>query len=75
MLKLIKDYLKLSIETKKMLKKDLKKIDQIVKTLAQTQIEQGYLIDEYKKESYKTKFKEEHKKVKQLEKQLKELTK
>ena len=72
---LIKEYIKVSIETKKMLKNDLKRIDKVVQTLAIAQAEQNLLIEEFKKQSFKEKYREEHKKVKELEKQLKEMKK
>lgn len=74
-MKLMKEYLKVSIASKKMLIKDIKRLDNVVNTLAIAQAEQCLLIDEFKKQSYKEKYREEHKKVKELEKQLKELKK
>lgn len=70
---LIKEYLKISIEAKKILKKDLKRIDEVVQTLALTQASQNIIIEELTKDSYKTKFKEEHKKFKDYEKESKKI--
>lgn len=72
---LIKEYLKVSIEAKKSLKKEIERIDKVVQTLAIAQAEQNLLLDEFKKQSFKEKYREEHKKVKELEKQLKEMKK
>ena len=69
---LIKEYLKISIETKKGLKKNLKKMNDIIETIAQAEAEQNLLLEEFKKESYKTKYLEEHKKYKELLKKYKE---
>lgn len=73
MKKLIIEYLKESIETKKMIKKDLNRIDEVVKTLAETQAEMFMLIEEHKNESYKEKFLKEHKKFKEYEKEAKNI--
>lgn len=72
---LIINNLKENIEAKIMLKREIKRIDEVVNTLATAQAEQCLLIEEFKKQSYKEKYREEHKKVKELEKQLKGLKK
>ena len=72
---LIKEYLKVSIEVKKSLKKEVERIDKVVQTLAIAQAEQNILLEEFKKQTFKEKYREEHKKVKELEKQLKEMKK
>jgi len=64
-------YIKVSIEAKKGLIKDIRRIDKVVQTLALAQVEQNYLIEELKKDSYKTKWKNEHKKFKEYEKESK----
>ncbi len=69
---LIIKYLKLSIECKKSLKKEIKEIHNILNTLAQAQAYQMTILNEYKDMSYKTKFLNEHKKYKEVEKQIKE---
>lgn len=71
MKKLIKEYLKTSIEARKSFKKELKRIDSVVNTLAIAQAKQNILFEEMSKESYKTKFKEEHKKFREYEKESK----
>ena len=73
MKELIKEYLKISIECKKSLKKEIRRIDGVVKTLAIAQAKQNILFEEMSKESYKTKFKEEHKKFKDYEKESKKI--
>ena len=73
MKKLIMEYLSRSIECKKMLKKDLNEIHNILQTLAQAQIDMNNLIEEYKDESYKVKFQREHKKFKEYEKEAKNI--
>ena len=75
MKRLIKQYLNLTIKTKKGLNKEIKRIDEILQLLAQTQVEQNMFIEEFKKQSYKTKCLEEHRKYKELLKKYKELEK
>lgn len=72
-MRLIKEYILVSIEAKKSLIKEIRRIDKVVQTLAVAQAEQTILLDEFKKQSYKEKFREEHKKVKELTKKLKEV--
>jgi hypothetical protein len=64
-------YIKVSIEAKKGLIKDIRRIDKVVQTLALAQVEQNYLLEELSKDSYKTKWKNEHKKFKEYEKESK----
>jgi hypothetical protein len=68
---LIKRYLKIKIQAKTSLRKEIRRIDEVVQALALAQVEQNYLIEEIKKDSYKTKWKEEHKKFKEYEKESK----
>lgn len=69
----IKEYLKLKIVSKKMMIREIKRIDKVVKQLAEVTAGQQLLFEEYSKESYKEKYKNEHKKVKELEKRVKEI--
>lgn len=70
---LIKRYLKLKIECKTSERKQLKRIDDVTKQLYEIVADLKLLVDEYKDESYKTKFHNEHKKRKELEKESKEI--
>ena len=72
MKKLLKQYLILSIETKKGLKKEIKRLDEVVGQLLITTAKNNTLFEEYSKASYKTKYLEEHKKYKELLKKYKE---
>lgn len=67
MKKLIKEYLKLCITSKKSLKKEINDLNKCVKQLYEITAGQQRLFEEYSKTSYKTKFKKEHEKVKELE--------
>ena len=69
----MKEYLKQKIEAKRSLKKEIKRIDEVVKQLAEIQVEQCYLLEELKKDSWKEKFKKEHKKFKEYEKESKDI--
>ena len=69
----MKEYLKQKIEAKRSLKKEIKRIDKVVQTLAEIQVEQCYLLEELKKDSWKTKFQNEHKKFKDYEKESKDI--
>ena len=72
MKKLLKQYLILSIETKKGLKKEIKRLDEVVGQLLITTAKNNTLFEEYSKASYKIKYLEEHKKYKELLKKYKE---
>ena len=69
----MKEYLKQKIEAKRSLKKEIKRIDKVVNQLAEIQVEQCYLLEELKKDSWKEKFKREHKKFKEYEKESKQI--
>lgn len=69
----MKEYLKQKIEAKRSLKKEIKRIDKVVQTLAEIQVEQCYLLEELKKDSWKEKFKKEHQKFKEYEKESKDI--
>jgi hypothetical protein len=64
MKELIKRYFKLKIECKESLRKEIRRIDKVVKTLALAQAEQNILLEEFNKASYKTKYLNEHRKLK-----------
>ena len=73
MKKLIKDYLKLCITSKKGLNKQINELNKCVKQLFEVTAGQQRIIEEYTKDSYKTKFHNEHKKYKELEKESREI--
>lgn len=68
MLKLIKEYLKLCISSKKSLKKEIARLDKVIKQLYEITARQELLFEEYSRKSYKEKWKKEHEKLKELEK-------
>lgn len=68
MLKLIKEYLKLCISSKKSLKKEIARLDKVIKQIYEITARQELLFDEYSRKSYKEKWKKEHEKLKELEK-------
>lgn len=72
MKKLIKQYLTLCIKTKKGLNNEISRLDDLVKQLYELLADQQVLIEEFRQESYKTKYLEEHKKYKELLKKYKE---
>lgn len=72
MKKLIKQYLTLCIKTKKGLNNEINRLDDLVKQLYELLADQQVLIEEFREESYKTKYLEEHKKYKELLKKYKE---
>lgn len=67
MKKLIKEYLQLCIYSKKSLKKEIRRLDALTKQLYEITARQEILFDEYSQKSYKTKWKKEHEKLKELE--------
>ena len=69
----MKEYFKTKIQYYKNLNKEIKRIDEVVKQLAEIQVEQCYLLEELKKDSWKEKFKREHKKFKEYEKESKQI--
>jgi len=69
----MKEYFKTKIQYYKNLNKEIKRIDKVVQTLAEAQAEQCYLLEELKKDSWKEKFKREHKKFKEYEKESKQI--
>lgn len=68
MKKLIIEYLKLSIYSKKSFIKEIKRQDKCIKQLYDITAAQERMFEEYSKTSYKEKWKKEHNKVKELEK-------
>lgn len=73
MKELIKKYWKLKIECKTSERKQLKRLDDVTKQLYEIVAGMNVLMEEFKDESYKTKFKEEHKKFKDYEKEVKQI--
>lgn len=72
MKKLIKQYLTLCIKTKKGLNKEIERLDKLTIQLYELLADQQVLIEEFREESYKTKYLEEHKKYKKLLKKYKD---
>ncbi len=72
MLKLIKEYFELKIYSKKALIKEINRIDKCIQQLYSITAGQERMFEEYSKTSYKEKWKNEHNKVKELEKIIKE---
>lgn len=72
MKKLIKQYLTLCIKTKKGLNKEIERLDKLIIQLYELLADQQVLIEEFRQESYKTKYLEEHKKYKKLLKKYKD---
>lgn len=70
---LIKRYLKLKIQYTTTGIKNLKRQEEILKQIAEITAGHQILLDEYKKDSYKTKYQEEHKKFKNYQKDAKEI--
>lgn len=67
----MKEYWNLKKEYKKSLKKEIQRIDEVVKQLAEIVAGQNLIIEEMQKDSYKEKYKKEHKKFKEYEKESK----
>lgn len=72
---LIKRYIRLKIEYKTSARKEIRRIEKLVRQAYEILARQEILLDEYKKESYKTKYLNEHKKRIELEKESKEIIK
>lgn len=70
---LIKRYLKLKIQYTTIGIKNLKRQEELLKQIAEITAGHQILLDEYKKDSYKTKYQEEHKKFKNYQKDAKEI--
>lgn len=68
MLKLIKEYLKLSIFARKSFKKEIKRLDKVIEQLYEITARQEIMFSEYADKSYKTRFKKEHEKLIEMEK-------
>ena len=69
MLKLIKEYLKLSIFAKKSLRKEIKRLDKVIEQLYEITAKQEIMFSEYADKSYKTRFKKEHEKLIEMERE------
>lgn len=65
----MKEYFKLKKENKKIVKDEIARIDEVVKQLAEVVAGQNLIIEELKKDSYKEKYRKEHKKFKEYEKE------
>lgn len=65
-------YWKLKIQCKTTERKELQRLDEVTKQLYEVVANMNILVEEFKDESYKTKFHEEHKKYKDLLKKYKE---
>lgn len=70
---MFKEYIKWCIFSKKSMKKEIERLDKVTKQLYEITAGQQLMFDEYSDESYKTKFKEEHKKLKEYEKESREI--
>lgn len=69
----MKEYFKVKKEKNKKIKDEIERIDEVVKQLAEVIAGQNLIIEELKKDSYKEKFRKEHKKRKDLEKESKQI--
>ena len=69
MLKLIKEYLKLSIFARKSFKKEMSEVHKCIKQLYEITARQEIMFSEYADKSYKTRFKKEHEKLIEMEKE------
>ena len=69
----MKEYLKIKLISKKMMINEIKRIDELVKQLAEVVAGQNLIIEELQKDSYKEKYREEHKKLKEFEKESQEI--
>jgi DNA-binding FrmR family transcriptional regulator len=69
----MKEYLKIKFISKKMMINEIKRIDEVVKQLAEVVAGQNLIIEELQKDSYKEKYRSEHKKNKELEKESQEI--
>lgn len=69
MLKLIKEYLKLSIFARKSFKKEMSEVYKCIKQLYEITARQETMFSEYADKSYKTRFKKEHEKLIEMEKE------
>lgn len=69
----MKEYLKIKLMSKKMMIKEINRIDEVVNQLAEVLVDQQNFLEELKKDNYKEKYREEHKKYKTLEKESQEI--
>lgn len=67
----MKEYLKIKIISKKMMIDEINRIDEVVNQLAEVVAGQNLIIEELQKDSYKEKYRTEHKKFKDYEKESK----
>ena len=73
MKKTITNYFKYKIMCKLCLKEEIKRIDEVVKSLAIAIGDHQNFLDEMKKDNFKEKYNKEHKKYKDLEKESQEI--
>jgi predicted RNase H-like nuclease (RuvC/YqgF family) len=69
----MKEYLKIKFISKKMMINEIKRIDDVVGQLSQVIADHNIFLEELKKDNYKEKYREEHKKYKTLEKESQEI--
>lgn len=69
----MKEYLKIKFVSKRMMIKELKRMDNVVNQLAQVMADFKTIMSEYLDDSYKTKFLNEHKKRIEFEKETNEI--
>ena len=69
----MKEYLKIKFMSKQMMIKEINRIDEVVNQLAQVLVDQQNFLEELKKDNYKEKYRQEHKKYKDLEKEANEI--
>ena len=69
----MKEYLKIKFVSKRMMIKELKRMDEVLNQFAEILADQRNFLDEIQKYNYKDKYREEHKKYKELEKESKEI--
>lgn len=69
----MKEYLKIKFISKKMMINEINRIDEVVGQLSQVIVDHNIFLEELKKDNYKEKYREEHKKLKDLEKESQEI--
>lgn len=75
LLKLIKDNLKSKIQTRRVLRNNLYKQDELLITLAESIVEIRSIVENIKETNFKDIYYEEHERYKELEKEVKKLRK
>ena len=69
----MKEYLKIKFISKKMMIDEINRIDEVVNQIAEVVAGQNLIIEYLQKDSYKEKYKNEHKKLKELEREANEI--